>query len=253
MQKVILFIFGWVCWIIGTADNLYAQELIKQQLNVSTYYEFCKLFNGKQQEVSVWTKFPKLMNAERMNVLQGLFNPMDTAGQDEKQKFAAYCVQHNLMLDQDNMQPLVDLFYMDMHGKEVKITAHMKLKHSDKGDYWGVEDVSSDYFFLGDTSKIGYIGISDNEVGFQVFAHNAGANPYHIAGADYRPDKVALFLFLTANNFLRFERVENERHIGLIGDYTLCISQIIDKKQPVTGWMITGLSYNGRTVFGKIE
>lgn len=253
MKKVFLFLFGWICCVIGTAGSLCAQEFIRQQLNVSTFYEFCKLFNGKQQEVSVWAKFPRLMSAERINVLQGLFNPQETAGQEEKLKFAAYCVQHNLMLDQDNMQPIVDLFYKDTRGKEVKITARLKLKHSYKGDYWIVEEVSSDYFFLGDTSKVGYIGITDNEVGFQVFAQNAGANPYHIAGADYRPDKVALFLFLTANNYLRFERVENERYIGKFDEYTICISQYIDKNQPVTGWLISGLSNNGRIVFGKIE
>lgn len=41
----------------------------RQRMIVYTFEEFTKTFNGKQSEVSVLRKFPKLMNLERIDLI----------------------------------------------------------------------------------------------------------------------------------------------------------------------------------------
>lgn len=232
-----------------------AQQLVvdRPQVVVYTLDEFCMVFNGQQREVSVLQKFPKILNMDRMRLIPNLFSSLDSISQEEVDRFVTYVSRWDKRISEDSIRAFVDLEYRDLKGKPVRMTAEMAQEHRDVGDIWVMKDIKSPSFVLGDETRIGLIGFTNNEVAFQEFGHNAGCNPTDIAGQEFKPDYVTLFLYLTANKLIKFHHSENVRYIVRLDDYTIKISQIMDKDKPVMGWMITGLAFKERTVFGDIR
>ena len=228
-------------------------SLERQRMIVYTFEEFTKTFNGKQSDVSVLRKFPKLMNLERIDLIPMLFNPMDSIPVGEVKKFSLYVSQWDYKIDMDSVSAIVDLHYTDVKGKDIPMKAQMVLEKRDEGYVWIMRSVESLQIFLGDTTEIGLIGITSSEVEFQEFGRNAGANPTDIAGKNYKPDNVTLFLYLTANKLIKYDYSENVRFLFNLGDYSVKVSHIVNKDYPTMGWLITGLTHRGKLVFGDMD
>ena len=257
MGRYHLNIVWWVaclCWLVipdGRAQILQAER--RPQVIFYTFHEFMQAFNGKQEEVSVLRKFPKLMDLDRMKLVPLLFNPQDTVPAGEADRFAAYVSRWDRVIDMDSVTSVVDLTYTDAKGKPLVMTAYLQQEHRPEGIIWVLKDVRGPEVFVGVTAKVGLIGFSNNEVDFQEFGHNAGANPTDIAGLDYRPDPVTLFLYLTANKVIRFHHSANVRYLFSLGDYDVRVSHIINEDRPTMGWLITGLRYRGEVIYGAMD
>lgn len=225
----------------------------QHRMVVFTFDEFSKAFNGRQNEVPVLREFPKLVNLERLKMVSLLFNPLDTIPPMERERFASYISQWDYKISMDSVRALVDLVYIDRANQKVMMTAAMEQEHREEGDIWVMKDVQCPALNLGDSSRTGFIGFSNSEVSFQEFGRNAGANPTDIAGMDFKPDHVTLFLYLTANKYIRYSKSENVRYFFSLGDYSVKVSRIINKDTPTMGWLITGLACKGRLIFGDMR
>lgn len=229
---------------------VWSQRFVERtQFTVFTFEEFCHLFNGEKEEVSVVNIFPKLADTGRFEFIQHLFNPQDTLVDHVAiTEFASYVVHWNKRISYDNTDSYAELVYTDAKKHDVPILARLQVRQSDNGPYWALQDIWGELFQVGDTSKVGYIGISSNEVGFQEFGQVAGGNPKQICGDEYRTDNRSIFLYLTANGMLKYAHTHRIFYRVRFDDYEMEIGHIIDEKQSVGGWVITGLSKSGKKI-----
>ncbi len=253
MEKFKVYILLFLCCLFPLSGSAQLIQFENRQMTIFTFDEFCKVFNGQQNEVSVLHKFPKIINLDRMKLVPFLFNPLDTIPAYARDQFASYVSQWDYKISMDSVQAVVDLVYTDQKDNKMTMTAIMRMERRDDGDIWVMKEIECPSLFLGDYSSIGLIGFSNSEVAFQEFGRNAGCSPTDIAGTDFKPDNVTLFLYLTANKLIKFHHSENVRYFVRLGDYMVKVSQIINKDTPTMGWLITGLSRNGELVFGDMR
>lgn len=252
MNIRIIFAFCMIVLGILNVNLSFAQiPLERTQLTISTFQEFSKLFNGDSQELPLLKKFPRLINVNRIEFLKRLFDLTQERDEEKIIRFISYIEQNNLYITLNNTLALVDLIYTDSKGDEILIYAKLKEIDSSTGKQWILKDVQSSAFFLGEESKNGIIGVTDNEVNFPAFEHNSGANPFHIAGNEYKPDYVSVFLFMTANKLIKFKHTQHLCYQISLGDYLVTVGRIVNEQLPVAGWVITSLQKGNQIVFGK--
>ncbi|MBR5296791.1 MAG: hypothetical protein IKU29_02850 [Parabacteroides sp.] len=254
MNIRVVFISCMMIWlgIFNVIPSLAQLPLVRTQLTISTFQEFCNLFNGNSRELPLLEKFPRLINVDRIEFLKGLFDLTQERNKEEIIRFVSYIEQNNLYITLNNTIALADFIYTDNNNNDISIYATLKEIDSPTGKQWILKQVQSTAFYLGDISKNGIIGVTDNEVYFPAFEHNIGANPYHIAGEDFKQDNISVFLFMTANKLIRFKHTKQLCYQISLGEYLVTISRIVDEQLPVAGWVITSLQKDGQIVFGKI-
>ena len=255
MKRLNIFYTILFCMMSLSSIESHAQllNLDSPRIIVYTFEEFTKAFNGKQNEVSVLLKFPKLVNLDRQKFIPLLFSPIDSVPVREIDKFSKYVSQWDYKINMDSVRAIVNLHYNDLKGNKLLIKAEMAQEYRKVGNVWVMKSVEIPDIYLGDTSEIGLISSTSNEVEFQVFGRNAGANPTDIAGINFKPDNVTLFLYLTANKLINFDYSENVRYIFNLGEYRVKVSHVLKKEHPAMGWLITGLMFKGNTIIGNME
>ncbi|MBQ8607307.1 MAG: hypothetical protein IJ417_03850 [Bacteroidaceae bacterium] len=230
----------------GSAQKLTTWD----QVTLYTFEEFENTFNGNFDQVEPLQKYPDLLQIPRNKFIKILYNPAIQVGRESADALGEYLTQWGLYASPENTVAEATLCYTDAKGKEVDIVLHLQEVASEQGNHWIVKDAQSPIFFVGDSEKNGIIGITNNEVSFLEFAHNAGSNPCDIAGEKFKADNVTLFLYLTANGLLKYKHTTSTCYYITLGEYRIKVGQIIEKDKAIGGWLILEVYKNNKKVFG---
>lgn len=223
------------------------------QLTILSFEEFTQIFNGNCEEAKPLQAFPRLKNMERAKLITALFNPACKAERTVIEEFAQYVTQWGGIIVPTNTVAQVEMTYQTSSGTQVMVQADMIEEETPDGRCWIMKRVCSDALTVGDPAKLGYIGISDDEIGFLGFAHNAGGNPQQIAGKHFKPDYVSIFLYLTATGQWKYLHTRSHCYWVTLNDYRFKVGHQIETDKAVGGWLITELYKDGKLLVGGAE
>lgn len=221
-----------------------------EQVTLSTFEEFKNTFNGNVNKVQPLQKEPRLFSLKRSELIQILLNPARTEGRGAGLRLGEYANRWNILINAENTVAEVSMLYRDVHGKEVPVVLQLKEVPGPLGSRWIVTSAESPIFSVGSPDKVGSVGVTNNEVGFMEFGHNAGGNPVDIAGDAFKADNVSIFLAMTTAGFIKYEGSVETNYYITLDNYRLKVGQVIDPGQSIGGWLILEIYEKGKKVFG---
>lgn len=222
-------------------------------LRLSTLEEFMSLFNGTPGNSDLFKIYPIVIKQERNRIIEGLCDvsyPLDEGLRKELNAFSTDMCLNQRVITEDMIKTFLTVHYKDRQGKDfpVMLTVRPKKEKTAAAASWIIEKVESPMFHIGDTARSSLSTPFDNEVGFAALLR-PGTDYREKLGNDYTPDYRALYLYLTANGYLKLDYIAPYSYRIDIGDYTLFVSYRQRVGTSLAGWVITRLEKNKRIIF----
>lgn len=230
-----------------------AQLIEPITLRLSALDEFISLFNGTPEKNELFHIYPVLLKQDRSRIIEGLCDvtyPLEPQLNKQLSDFSTHISLNRKQISYNDIRTFLTGYYKDRRGKEVEVEITLRPLQAERGEgrKWTIEQVESSYFTLGDTARSAFPTPYDNEVGFTAILRE-GTDYREKIEPGYQPDYRALFLFLTANGYLKLNSISPLHYKILIDDYTLWVSYRQRPYSALAGWMITRLDKQQQTIF----
>lgn len=184
---------------------------------------------------------------KRRTAILSLFDCNEAFINSEGNKFVDFIFKHNIKLEMGgNIHPCPVIMYKTWDGNEKPLAFTMRLA---MGKVWQIDNVESELFCYGDTTKKDVIGIADAEIGFMGMRRMQNIDPEYLTGKDYKMDNLSVFLFLTSHGLLTYSRVKENNYKMLLGDYTAIVKYDNTVEHTRKGFLIKELYYHSKLVF----
>lgn len=249
-------ILMWLMSVQLSAQQINSQDVpVEWKIRIDTFDDFIERFNAEEsffKRITEGVTFTTdLISDKRVGVILTLCNTARPDTMPYLMEFAKYIQSNKYTIDPEgsNYASVSTILYTDAKGKEIPVKISFKLEDTSVGKAWFISDVTSDIFKYGTESEPGYIGISDNNLGFMGLKYRQNTDPKYLAGSNYKPDNRSLFFYMLSQKQLNYKFSEKADFCVTLGEYEFWVTFNDNKGQLRRGLLITSIYKNKEQIF----